>query len=235
MSKYDDQSPIPVLFPLKGEWRVPNTPGKTIPSHGTDMFGQRFAYDFVKREDLELAEKYWTGVRYWLGGGISLDETIGRGEEILAPIAGKIIEAKDGWPERTKATPKDLWRAMTFPMHVSDEELKKDFRHVAGNYIVIEGKDASCFLAHLTPKSVIVKEGDEIEEGQVVGRVGHTGNSTMPHLHMHLMDNPDFWQADGLPTCFKEYEKLEENGKWHPQKNAIPGPKDIIRSTISVA
>ncbi|MGH1405453.1 MAG: hypothetical protein ACRBBJ_02710 [Rhodomicrobiaceae bacterium] len=52
MSKYDDLSPISVMFPLKGEWRVPNTPGKTIPSHGTDMFGQRFAYDFVKREDL---------------------------------------------------------------------------------------------------------------------------------------------------------------------------------------
>ena len=235
MSKYDNRPPIPVMFPLKGEWLAPSTPGKIIPSHGTDEFGQRFAYDFVKREDMTLAKGFWTGIRYWFTGGISLKETKGVGSEILAPIAGKVIEAKDGWQERPKATPKDIWRAMTFPIQVSDEELKKDFRHLAGNYIIIEGKEAFCFLAHLTPNSVMVKEGDEVVEGQVVGRVGHTGNSTLPHLHMHLMDSPDFWQADGLPTSFKQYEKLEEDGKWHPQQNAIPGPKDIIRSTISVA
>ena len=33
-------------FPLRGEWMAPNTPGKKIPSHGTDQLGQRYAYDF---------------------------------------------------------------------------------------------------------------------------------------------------------------------------------------------
>ena len=38
-----------VDFPLRGEgWVAVNTPGDRIPSHGTDMLGQRFAYDLLK-------------------------------------------------------------------------------------------------------------------------------------------------------------------------------------------
>lgn len=36
-------TPIAVDFPLRGEWIVPQTPGTKIPSHGTDMFGERYA------------------------------------------------------------------------------------------------------------------------------------------------------------------------------------------------
>jgi len=38
-----------VEFPLRGEgWIAVNTPGDRIPSHSTDMLGQRFAYDLLK-------------------------------------------------------------------------------------------------------------------------------------------------------------------------------------------
>ena len=41
-------SPIVVDFPLRGEgWVAVNSPADRIPSHGTDMLGQRFAYDFL--------------------------------------------------------------------------------------------------------------------------------------------------------------------------------------------
>ena len=33
-------------FPLRGEWNAPHTPGTKIPSHGTDLLGQRYAFDF---------------------------------------------------------------------------------------------------------------------------------------------------------------------------------------------
>jgi hypothetical protein len=39
---------VVVEFPLRGErWVAVNTPGDRIPSHGTDMLGQRFAYDLL--------------------------------------------------------------------------------------------------------------------------------------------------------------------------------------------
>jgi hypothetical protein len=40
-------TPVVVDFPLRGEWFAPNTPGTKIPSHGTDLLGATYAYDFV--------------------------------------------------------------------------------------------------------------------------------------------------------------------------------------------
>ncbi|MDD4423602.1 MAG: M23 family peptidase, partial [Methanocorpusculum parvum] len=43
-----EDKPIIAAFPLRGEWLSPNTPGTKIPSHGTDRFGTRYAYDFIQ-------------------------------------------------------------------------------------------------------------------------------------------------------------------------------------------
>jgi hypothetical protein len=45
MGELDD--PVVVAFPLRGEWSVQRTPAYRIPSHGTDLLGQRYAYDLV--------------------------------------------------------------------------------------------------------------------------------------------------------------------------------------------
>ena len=42
------ENALVVEFPLRGEWQVPSTPGKSVPSHGTDQLGQRYAFDFVQ-------------------------------------------------------------------------------------------------------------------------------------------------------------------------------------------
>nr|BFF10201.1 hypothetical protein GCM10025699_15040 [Microbacterium flavescens] len=44
--------PVVVAFPLRGEgWVAVTTPAARIPSHGVDILGQRYAYDFVKVDD----------------------------------------------------------------------------------------------------------------------------------------------------------------------------------------
>lgn len=35
-------------------------------------------------------------------------------------------------------------------------------------------------------KTVYVKEGDKINQGQKIGEVGATGNATGPHLHFEI-------------------------------------------------
>lgn len=40
--------PVILAFPLRGEWLSPNTLGTKIPSHGTNRFGTRYAYDFIQ-------------------------------------------------------------------------------------------------------------------------------------------------------------------------------------------
>jgi hypothetical protein len=42
-------------------------------------------------------------------------------------------------------------------------------------------------LAHLQRGSVTVQPGDAIAAGEIVGRVGNSGNSSEPHLHVHAV------------------------------------------------
>lgn len=59
-----------------------------------------------------------------------------------------------------------------------------------GNCVMVryqhEDTDITVLYAHLS--SISVRKGMNIKEGAVVGRVGSTGNSTGPHLHIEVMD-----------------------------------------------
>ncbi|WP_353826570.1 M23 family metallopeptidase [Agromyces sp. SYSU T0242] len=38
-----------------------------------------------------------------------------------------------------------------------------------------------------------------VASSDLLGRVGHTGNSTAPHLHFQLMDSAGLMTANGIP------------------------------------
>jgi hypothetical protein len=75
-----------------------------------------------------------------------------------------------------------------------------------GNQVVIEvAPNEYLFLCHLQPKSVLVKVGDRVTAGQPVARVGNSGNTSEPHLHIHLQDAPPPDLAEGIPLYFHNY------------------------------
>lgn len=56
-----------------------------------------------------------------------------------------------------------------------------------GQYVVIDHNiDYITLYAHLS--EIYVAEGDVVAKGQLLGRVGSTGNSTGPHLHFEIRD-----------------------------------------------
>ena len=85
--------------------------------------------------------------------------------EVLSPCAGPVIAAVDGLPD----TP--------------------DPKNEMGNHVIVRCGDANVTLAHLRRGSVVVKPGADVATGQVLGRVGNSGSSPEPHLHVHAERN----------------------------------------------
>ncbi|MEA4906855.1 MAG: M23 family metallopeptidase [Anaerolineaceae bacterium] len=221
--------PIVVDFPLRGEWIAPNTPGTKVPSHGTDLLGERYAYDFVGIDPQSRSKRFYRpGLLHYLLLGVRLQDCYGWGRPIYAATAGTVLRAEDGWPERD---PVHLIR--DYPNMIQNARALRanqalDLRALSGNFIIVAGKDAYAVYAHAQTGSLLVSPGDPVVPGQPLARVGHTGNSTAPHLHFQLMEHPDPWQAQGLPCCFRDYEVFQA-GAWRPVHNGIPTASDRIR------
>ena len=59
-----------------------------------------------------------------------------------------------------------------------------------GNYVKIKHNDKySTLYAHLSYKSLTVKNGDKVKKGQVIGYMGNTGRSSGAHLHFEVWEN----------------------------------------------
>ncbi len=221
-------SPIVVDFPLRGEgWVAVNSPADRIPSHGTDMLGQRFAYDFLMVDRRRWMHPSPAGAVRSLLVGMRTRDCYAWGAPIHAPFDGEVVRAMDGLSERGWIHPARelahaLWNGVTF----RPEKLPM----ILGNHIILKGGDLFGVLVHLAPGSVATREGQRVRAGDVVGRVGHTGNSTSPHLHFQLMDSLDPMVARGLPCAFRAYEVLR-NGRWEKVVDGVPGRADRIRST----
>ena len=223
--------PLVVEFPLRGEWIAPNTPGYKVPGHGTDMLAQTYAYDLM-RVDWRYAKGFRFFTKPYLSAlllGVQLKDCLGWSDPIYAPFDSEVIEAEDGIKERD---PVHFFRDMFLVLKNGiffKEKTNHDLRPLIGNYVILKSAQCYAFFAHGRTGSILVKPGDKVTAGQQLAEVGHSGNSTAPHLHFQLMDGPVLMEAKGLPCCFREYE-LFEDGKWRTITNGIPGRYDRIRA-----
>ena len=74
-----------------------------------------------------------------------------------------------------------------------------------GNQVVIRsGSDLYVLVGHLRRGSVRVGAGDVVRAGDVVGRVGNSGWTERPHVHMQAMRAPDgdYWHGEPAPMRF---------------------------------
>lgn len=202
------------------------TPATRVPSHGTDMLGQRYAYDLVKVDRRR-------GVHVGPGGsvrslllGMRTRDCYAWGAAVHAPFDGEVVRAVDGVAEATWIHPaREIFRMVRNAVTFTPERLPS----ILGNHVLLRSGDVYAGFAHLAPGTVAVIPGQRVAAGDLLGRVGHTGNSTSPHLHVQLMDSADLLSARGIPCAFDVYD-VERDGSWVTVTNGIPGRRDRIRS-----
>jgi murein DD-endopeptidase MepM/ murein hydrolase activator NlpD len=89
----------------------------------------------------------------------------------------------------------------------------------AGNCIVIDhGNSEYSVMMHMQQGSVTVKAGDRVTAGQVVGKLGNSGNSFGPHLHYQLQSGPELFKAQSLPFKFQGIDAPLSRGRFLNEK-----------------
>ncbi len=176
-----------------GTWLAANGPSNTslhrrtvLAIHGHTRIAQRFAIDWFKFGDDGLP---------FQGDPSKNESWYGYGEQVLAAADGVVTEVKDGIPDNT---PLSSERAVAITLDT-----------VAGNHVIVEhDRGRFALYAHLQPKSLQVKVGDRVRRGQVLGRLGNSGNSDAPHIHFHLCDANSPLGCEGMPYVMESFEVL---------------------------
>lgn len=182
-------------FPLSGAWVTVVGPGFSEPHRWA--LNEEFALDVIR---------VGASGRTCKGDCSKLNDYYGWGEPVLAVADGVVVavEAKQEESSARLRQPGESSEAfMQRTMAEQEKLLSKGAAGVAGNLVVIqhEGGEYSHY-AHLAAGSVKVRPGEKVAKGQVIAKLGHTGNSTEPHLHFTIADGPDPLYARSLPVRF---------------------------------
>lgn len=156
---------------------------------------------------------FFSGLTWNLGmrassfaGGTDLNDYVIYGEPIYSPCNGTVVKVIDEYD--------DLKPPNT------------DKIHLAGNYILIESDGVEILLAHLKKGSNKVNVGDAVTTNTLLGQVGNTGNTSEPHLHMHI-------EKGGEPNTILNGEAVPFtiNKQFLVRGNLIP---TIMKSLLSI-
>jgi murein DD-endopeptidase MepM/ murein hydrolase activator NlpD len=189
------QSKNKYIFPLKGRWMAGAGPSMT--GHHRWASVQEFAFDFIK-----IGE----GLSVYKNKGETLTDFYAYGEPVYAIGDGIVVSVLDGIDESSDNLKKEGEKEEEYFGRVRALQQKlmaKGFQYIYGNHVMIRHANAeySTYL-HLKNGSPAVKIGDVVKQGQKIGELGHSGNSTEPHLHFHVLKGPDMLYSRSIPVVF---------------------------------
>lgn len=214
--------PYTMAAPVRGRWAALNSPGQKLPSHGGRFLGQYAAVDILQPTTPETPPKVRIAWRSSLPG-----EYPCFGEPVYSMAPGVVAST---WSGSTDHRARNTWQALLYMMTL--EAVVRSLagtRMIAGNHVIIRHDDGTAaFYAHLRKGSLSVEVGQRVVAGDPLGEVGNTGNSSEPHLHVHLMDRVNPGAAAGLKMTWTNITRhgqieasLDEIAK-EPAVNAIP-------------
>jgi murein DD-endopeptidase MepM/ murein hydrolase activator NlpD len=72
--------------------------------------------------------------------------------------------------------------------------------------MIDHGNSEYSVIMHMQQGSVTVKVSERVVAGQVLGKLGNSGNAFGPHLHYQLQSGPRLFHDQGLPFRFQNID-----------------------------
>lgn len=142
----------------------------------------RYAFDFVITDENN---------KTYEEPGLNPEDYHCYGLPVVAPYKGKVVRVVDGIDEN----------------EIGKINIKQNW----GNTVVIDhGQGLFSAVSHLRKNTIRVKEGDEVEKGDILGQCGNSGRSPEPHIHFQFQKN-DKVGATTLMFPFGHYLVRRQN------------------------
>jgi murein DD-endopeptidase MepM/ murein hydrolase activator NlpD len=199
--------------PLRGgRWVAGN--GLFAPHHrrsfnavnGRESLAQRFAIDWLLLGPDD---------RFFRSDASANTDFAGYGADIIAVADGVVSAVIEGRPDNIGRNP------------ISGRTVSLDT--LTGNTAILDiGGGQFALYAHLQPGSIRVRPGERVRAGQVLARLGNSGNSDVPHLHFQLTDANSPLGAEGIPFAFTAFTQtgvmpdlspLDTGRPWRPARS----------------
>ena len=168
-------------LPFKGEWTVSWGGDTKEQNYHVESVAQKNAFDILMYDQKGATHK---------GTGASNEDYYAFGKELYAPCEGEVVLVVDGVKDNVPGTLNPIY--------------------IPGNTVILKTANGEyVFFAHFKQHSIVVKQGQKVSNGELLGLCGNSGNSSEPHLHFHLQNVEDMVKAIGA-KCF--FEQIKVNG-----------------------
>lgn len=199
------EHPAAYCLPLKGTLLVHD--GHDLNSHhrrqnlaarfdrdpGSAANPNLYAYDFVRIDE--------TGALY-RGDPNRKENWLTFGALVRAPVTGEVVVAVDGVPDNSFSGAQPVVPPLA-------QKLDPDG---FGNYVAVRAVDGRVsWLLHMEAGSVAVKKGQQVKAGDLLGKVGFSGDSLFPHEH-YTVTNAATYPSQGVPSYFRGFRRRANNG-----------------------
>jgi Peptidase family M23 len=192
-----DKQPVAVINPpLRGDHYIAadsccdatRHTRAALPVNGRVWVAQRYAVDWEQTD---------ASGRIYAGPQEKLQSYAIFGQPVLAVANAVVVSVIDGLPEQTPGK---------YPTNIPLDQAD-------GNSVILDlGEQRYALYAHMQPGSIQVRRGENVHPGQVIGLVGDTGNSIVPHLHFQVTAGPSSLAANGLPYEISAFQVTGSTG-----------------------